>query len=76
MTLTPDYWRAVSIGEKNIGSSQYIVALYVKALGPYPKHLGISNCMCNFLTASLICKFVTNFCFVVVLMALNDDLTK
>ena len=29
--------------------------------GPYSKQLGILNCMCNFLKAYLLCKFVTNF---------------
>ena len=61
MTLIRDYYRAVSIGEKNIDFSLCIVALYVKAFGPYSKHLGIFYCMCNVLKASLLCKFVTNF---------------
>ena len=47
--------------EKNIDFSLCIVALYVKAFGPYPKHLGISYCMCNVLKASLLCEFVTSF---------------
>ena len=58
MTLIRDYQRAVSIWKKTL--IQCIVALYVKAFGPYPKHLGISYCMCNVLKASLLCKFVTN----------------
>ena len=60
--------------EKNIDFSLRILALYVKAIRPYPKHLGISYCMCNVLKASLLCKFVTNFCFVVVLISLNSFL--
>ena len=59
MTLIQDYRRAVSIGEKNIGFSLVIVALYVKAFGPYPKHLEIPYCMGNFLKASLLCKCLT-----------------
>ena len=35
----------------------------LKLFGPYPKQLGIHNSMCNFLKASLLCKFVTNFYF-------------
>ena len=61
MTLMRAYKRAVSIGKKNIDFSLCIVALYIKALGPYSTHLGISYCMCNVLKASLFCKFVTNF---------------
>ena len=38
---------------KNIDFSLCIQALYVKAIRPYPKHLGISYCMCNVLKASL-----------------------
>ena len=55
-SLIRDYKRAVSIGKKNIDSSLSIVALYIKAFGPYPKHLEISYCTCNFLKASLLCK--------------------
>ena len=58
--------------EKNIDFSLCIVALSVKAFGPYPKHLGISYCTCNVLKASLLCKFAINF--VVVLIALNGFL--
>ena len=54
--------------------SLLIIALYVKAFRPYPKHLGISYCMCNIPKASLLCKFVRNLCFVVVLIAFNDFL--
>ena len=46
--------------EKNIDFNLCIIALYVKAFGPYPKHLRISYSMCNALKASLLCKFVTN----------------
>ena len=75
MTLIPDYYRGQYQLGKNIDFSLCIVALYVKTFGPYPKHLGISYCMCNFLKASLLCKFVTNFfCFVVVSIALNGFL--
>ena len=59
---------------KNIDFSLCIQALYVKAIRPYPKHLGISYCMCNVLKASLLCEFVANFCFVLVLIALNSFL--
>ena len=54
-----DYKRAVSIGKENIDFSLVIVALYVKAFGPYPKHLEISYYMGNFLKASLLCKCLT-----------------
>ena len=37
----------MSIGKKNIDFRLYIVALYVKALRPYPEHLEISYCICN-----------------------------
>ena len=47
--------------KKNIDFSLFIVALYAKTLEQYPKHLGISYCMCNVLKASLLCKSVTNF---------------
>ena len=60
--------------EKNIDFRLCLVALYVKAFGPYPKHPGISYYMCNALKAPLIRKFVTNFCFAVVLIALNGFL--
>ena len=46
--------------EKNIDFSLCIVALHVKAFGPYPKLLGISYCMCNVLKASPLGKFVAN----------------
>ena len=72
MTLIPDYYRGQYQLGKNIDFSLCIVILYVKTFGPYPKHLGISYCMCNFLKASLLCKFVINFfCFVAVSIALN-----
>ena len=68
MTLIRDYWRALLKG-KDIEFSLCIGALYVKAFGPYPKHLGISYCMCSVLKASLLCKLLINLCFVVVLIA-------
>ena len=60
--------------EKNIDFSQCIVALWVEDFGPYPKHLGISNCMCNFAKASLLqifmfcCGFNGFECFLFTLM--------
>ena len=47
--------------KKNIDFSLCNIALYVKALGLYPKDLGISYRMRNVLIASLFCKFVTYF---------------
>ena len=50
MTLLRDYYVN---WEKNIDFRLYIVALYVKALRPYPEPLGISYCIYNVYKATV-----------------------
>ena len=55
MTLTQDCQIAVSISKETLTAAQASQPYLLRHVGQYPKHLGISNCTCNVLKASLLC---------------------
>ena len=55
MRLKQDHQIAVSISKKNIDLACASQSYRLKLFGLYPKQLGISNCMRNFLEDSLLC---------------------